>query len=91
MTLKEIIDHRVDKDMEVFCLVDKWEECAVSLSLEFEKMRVRLEIFDSREAAEAFLNILPSTEYAGYLGPQNLVVKSMPLSDYIKEYDDYDA
>lgn len=90
MTLKEIIDHRVDKDMEVFCIVDKWEECAVSLSLEFEKKRVTLSLFDCREAAEAFVNILPSTEYAGYFGPQNLVVKSMPLSDYIREYD-YDA
>lgn len=90
MTLKEIIDHCVDKDMEVFYLVDKEEECAVSLSLEFEKKRVTLSLFDSREAAEAFVNILPSTEYAGYFGPQNLVVKSMPLSDYIREYD-YDA
>ena len=90
MTLKEIIDHCVDKDMEVFCLVDKEEECAVSLSLGFEKKRVTLSLFDSREAAEAFVNILPSTEYSGYFGPQNLVVKSMPLSDYIREYD-YDA
>ena len=90
MTLKEIIDHSVDKDMEVFCLVDKEEECPVSLPLEFEKKRVRFEIFDSREAAEAFMNILPSTEYAGFFGPQNLVVKSMPLSDYIEEYN-YDA
>lgn len=90
MTLKEVINHCVDTDIEVFYLVDKEEECAVSLSLEFEKKRVTLNLFDSREAAEAFVNMLPDTEYSGYFGPRNLVVKSMPLSDYIKEYD-YDA
>lgn len=90
MTIGEIIKHRVDKDAEVFYLVDTRVGGAVNLSLEFEKKQIRFNLFDSREAADAFRNLLAETEYSRVIEPQDLAILSMPLSEYIREYE-YDA
>ena len=91
MTLADVIkDHRVDTKREVFYLVDTELGGVLSTNLEFEKGDIRFQLFDCREAAEIFKAYLVSTDYGEAIEAENLVIKSMPFDDFIKEYE-YDA
>lgn len=87
MTLKEVLEHRVDKNREVFFLADEFIGGSINLSLNFEKGEIEFNLFDSKDAATAFKGYLASTEYGRIVGAENLVVRSMPLCDYIKEFE----
>ena len=86
MTIEELITHSIDKDMEVFFLRDTDTGGVPVITLNFEKKSVSLGLFDSREAAEAFKERLSDNEELSSC----FAVESMPLSEYIKEFD-YDA
>ena len=91
MTFAELFkEHRIDKRKEVFYLLDPELGGILSLNLEFEKGEVEFQLFDCLEAAEVFRAWLATSDYGEAINAKNLVVKSMPFADFIKECE-YDA